>query len=149
MSSTATACDAPEKRGEFRETRFTLPEGMRASGRRRATDGEGEDEWTWPRWRAGARRWHRPLWSHPGRKLARNEMVGFGLLYFFLFVPFLVTKKIAQPFTPLHVHLSGPESRLQRPGETETTVPLTPQSGWLGLVLLLRPTPGLQPPAPA
>lgn len=54
------------------------------------------------------------------------------VVLFFLFVAFLGTKKKAQPFTPLHLHLSAPEAWLHRFGETETTVYPAPHSrdGW-------------------
>lgn len=52
----------------------------------RATRGAapgGDGERAWPRRSARARRRCRLQWSHPGRKPARDKMVGFGLLYFF------------------------------------------------------------------
>ena len=85
-------------------------------------------------WSSGDRRW-----SHPGRKLARNKMVGFGLLYFFfLFVAFLGTKKKAQPFTPLHLHLSRPEAQPQwLGGRRQLSALHPPQLGLGGMVTLV------------
>lgn len=80
-------------------------------------------------------RWRPFPGSRPARKPARNKMVGFGLLYFFfLFVAFLGTKKKAQPFTPLHLHLSRLEAQPQRLWGTKTTFCPAPHNrgGWDG-----------------
>lgn len=80
----------------------------------------------------------------PGKKAgAQQDGWVWIVVLFFLFVAFLGTKKKAQPFTPLHLHLSRPEIQPQWLGRTETTVCLSPyNSVWVGRAFLLGPTPG-------
>lgn len=87
----------------------------------------------------------------PGKKVgAQRDGWVWIVVLFFLFVAFSGTKKKAQPFTPLHLHLSGPEARPQRLEGTETTVCPAPHNpGRVGRALVLGPTPGLEPTAPA
>nr|XP_033699758.1 uncharacterized protein LOC117308878 [Tursiops truncatus] len=95
----------------------------------------------------GSRRPAGSAWTERGRRLAALSPVEppgkkagaqqdgwvWIVVLFFLFVAFLGTKKKAQPFTPLHLHLSGPEARPQRLGGTETTVRPAPHNpGWVG-----------------
>lgn len=82
--------------------------------------------------------------ERPGKKAgAQQDGWVWIVVLFFLFVAFLGTKKKAQPFTPLHLHLSRPEIQPQWLGKTETTVCLSPyNSGWVGRAFLLGPTQG-------
>lgn len=134
---------APES-GESPGWRAFLPSrgAARGAGKRTSTaetSGLGLD-----RWSAGARRRRRPGGATREGSRRATKWLGLDCCTFFLFVTFLGTKKKAQPFTPLHLHLSGPEARLQRLGATQTTAP-HPTTGWVGLVLLLGPRFGLQP----
>ncbi|XP_064348978.1 uncharacterized protein LOC135322751 [Camelus dromedarius] len=86
--TTATTRGAPG-RGEGLELRASLT--FRGAARvreapfprRLEADVDRADPRAWPGPSAGNGRRCRPGWSRLGRKSARNEMVGFGLLYFF------------------------------------------------------------------
>ena len=112
----------------IRKQRSAVP---RAPGRGRGARGPAG----WARAERGRRE---AAWSPvepPGKEAgAQREGWVWIVVLFFLFVAFLGTKKKAQPFTPLHLHLSRPEARLSGLGETETAVRLHPTSrgGWDG-----------------
>lgn len=79
--------------------------------------------------------WERaPATPEPSTRPAHRDTVGFGLLYFFFCsLPFLGTKKKAQPFTPLHLHLGTGSDWVG--GPTKTTLPIpralpTPDGVW-------------------
>ncbi|XP_057563191.1 basic proline-rich protein-like [Hippopotamus amphibius kiboko] len=115
-----------------------LPEGLRAPAERRAR-GAGKEAWVARTRGLGlADRGRREAASSPveppGKNAgARQDGWVWIVVLFFLFVAFLGTKKKAQPFTPLHPHLSGQEARPQRLVGTETTVRPAPHSpGWVG-----------------
>lgn len=86
-----------------------------------------------------------PEAAPPGKKAgAQQDGWVWIVVLFFLFVAFLGTKKKAQPFTPLHLHLSRPETQPQWLGGMETAFCLIPHNwGWVGWAFLLGPTPRL------
>lgn len=102
--------------------------------RRGEADVYGEDAWAWPRETERGRREAAPSPGEPPGKESGAQQNGWVwiVVLFFLFVAFVGTKKKAQPFTPLHLHLSGPEAWLQRLGGRRGTgncLSCTPQPG--------------------
>lgn len=132
---------------------LSLPEGLRAA---RSAVPRARRAWALAGWRLAktrglglterGRQEAAPSPVEPPGKKAGAQQDGWVwiVVLFFLFVAFLGTKKKAQPFTPLHLHLSRPETQPQWLGGTETTVCLAPHnSGWVGRAFLLGPAPGL------